>query len=205
MVQINFNWFRWFAEQEAKKLDTTIKPIFHSAYKQLSDANVIAARDAREAAELAEPDRSKYLDWLAEEWREQRGALAAMTFALLWRAVKAHLKSIVNCLGCRFPLQSPLTGSELDKLVAEYRSRFGVRLEELPHFATVREIVLARNSSLHNEGQPSADYINQTEHRCLDEVGHLNLTPELLEGLVEELKQFTAALARACFKNTSAG
>jgi hypothetical protein len=203
MVRINFDQFIWLAEQEAKKLDTTTKLIYYSAHKQLSDAYSIAATHARETEELDEPDRSYYIDLLAEEYREQRAALAAMTLALLWRTVKFYLDSMVAWLENRFPPQfSPTGKSELDRTVDEYRSRFGVELEGLSHFATVREVVLARNSALHNGGQPIHDYMDRTERHCLDQGGHLNLTPELLETLVGELKQFITELGREMSRAT---
>jgi hypothetical protein len=203
MVQLNFNVLLWDAEQECEKLDRTAKPIYYSAYRQLSSNHANAANAARDNGQLEEPDRSYYLDWLAEEYREQCTALAAMTFALLWRAIKFHLELMTKVLGNRFPTQHPPKGkSELDRLVNEYHCRFGVRLEDLPYFATVREVVLARNNTLHPSNGPTKDYKEQTENRCLDHFGGLNLTPDLLQVLVEELKQFIrglgSELSRVC-------
>jgi hypothetical protein len=195
MVRLNFNVILWEAEQAGEKLDKTAKPIYYSAYRQLYDSYAIAAKAARENGHLDESDRSYYLDWLAEEYREQCAALAAMTFALLWRAIRFHLESMKNLLGKRFtPQYSPAGKSELERFVNEFQSRFGVRLEGLCHFATVREVVLARNSTLHSSDGPSKDYKEQTRNRCVGQFGELNLTPELLEMLVEELKQFIREL-----------
>ncbi len=194
MVRVNFDQFLWLAEQEAKKLDTTAKPIYCSAYKQLSDAYAIAAKGARETEGLDEPDRSYYLDWLKEEYQQQRVALAAMTFALLERAIRLYLRSMLSWVG-NGSRDGPLP-ENLRNIVAEYHRRLGISVETLHHFATVREVVLARNSALHTEGQPSKDYMQQTERRFLDELGDLNLAPELLETLVEELKQFVTELGQ---------
>jgi hypothetical protein len=197
MVRVSFDQFLWLAEQEAKKLDSTAKPIYHSAHEQLFDAYITSTKAANETTDLHEPDRSIYLDWLAEEYRQQRVALAAMTFAALARTVVLHLKSLLNWVGGQFPIQFPVQGSsELDRIIAEYQSRFRITLEELPHFATVREVVLARNSALHGEGQPSDHYIKRTEARCLDDSGDLNFTPELLDTFVEELKLFIAEVGK---------
>lgn len=195
MGQLNFNVLVWDAEQEGNKLDRTVKPIYYSAYRQLTDNYAITARAAKEGGHLEEPDRSFYLDWLLEEYQEQCAALAAMTFALLWRAVKSYLESVKRLLGNRYPSQSKYEGkSDLDKLVNEFQSRFRVRLNELPCFATVREVVLARNCTLHPSNGTSEDYKKQTRNRCVGQFGELNLTPELMEMLVEELKQFIRAL-----------
>lgn len=195
MVQLNFDVLLWDAEQECEKLDKTAKPIYHSAYRQLSDNYAIAAKAVSENGHIEEPDRSHYLDWLAEEYREQCAALAAMTFALLWTVVKFYLESLKRLLGNRYPSKSSPTGkSELDKLINEFHSRFGVRLNELTHFATVREVVLARNCTLHSSNGPSKDYKEQTTNRYVGQFGELNLTPELLETLIEELKQFIRGL-----------
>jgi len=190
MVWINFDHFLWLAEQGAKKLDTTAKPIYQSAYKQLSDAYELAAKDARETGGLDEPDRSNYLDWLKEEYQQQRVALAAMTFAVLERTVRLHMRSMLSWTGNRreAPPQS------LDKIIVEYQSRFGISVKGLSHYDAVREVVLARNAALHTEGLPSEDYMQQTGKRCLDELGSLNLSPELLDAFVEELKRFVTEL-----------
>jgi len=194
MVRIRFDYFLWLAEQQAKKLDTTARPIYFSAYKQLADAYGIAAKDARETEELDETDRSYQLNWLKEEYQQQRVALAAMTFALLERTVNLHMRSMLGLVGNRFRHAPP--PEKLHKIIVEYQSQFGIRVKGLLHYDTVREVVLARNGALHTEGLPSADYMQQTEKRCLDELGYLNLTPELLDTFVEELKQFVTELGQ---------
>jgi hypothetical protein len=70
-------------------------------------------------------------------------------------------------------------------------------LDELAHFGTVREVVLARNSIFHGAGSPSGDYLEQTKARFLDEAMAINLTPELVDTIVTELKEFYVALAAA--------
>jgi hypothetical protein len=194
MVRIDFDLVLWLSEQEAKKLDTTAKPIYYSAYNQLYDAYRIAVGNAKAAEGLDAADRSSYLDWLAQEYQQQRAALAAMTFALLARTVVQYLGSMLRLDRRHFRLQLP--PENLDKLIAEYQSTLGISLEGLFHFATVREVVLARNSALHPGGKSIEDYMLKTEKRCLDEFGNINLTPELLEALVAELKQFVTELGR---------
>jgi hypothetical protein len=198
MVWMNFDWFKWFAEQEAKKLDSTVKVIYGSAYAQLRGAHDTAMSEGREDQAFEEEDRDSYLGWLEEEFRSQRGALAAMTFALLARNIVDHLQYLLDWIGRRFPRTSKVSGgSQLERVNADFQSRFNIDLEALPHFATVLEIVLARNSSLHAEGIPTKDYLQLTEARLLDETGELNLHPDLLDLLIEELKQFTIAVGTA--------
>jgi hypothetical protein len=194
MVPIKFDYFLWSAGQQVKKLETTARPIYHSAYKQLADAYGIAVKDARETEDLDEPDRSYHINWLKEEYQQQRVALAAMTFALLERTVNLYMRSMLSLVGNRSRL-APLP-EKLHKIIAEYQSRFGLSVKELLHYGTVQEVVLARNCALHTEGRPSGDYLQQTRKRWLDEFGYLNLTPEWLDTLIEELKHFVTELGR---------
>ena len=198
MVWLNFDWFNYNAQQQCKSLDEIVKPIYDGAYAQFERAYVEDPKGASALDEVEDADRDSYEDFLREEFREQRAALATMTFSLLAKSVTLHLKQMTKWLDRRFPQQSEAAGkSELDRLVSEYRSRFGIDIEKLPRFATVREVVLARNSILHNDGQPTTDYLEQTEARFLDEVRQVNLTTELLGMAISELREFLTALGEA--------
>ena len=198
MVWLNFDWFNWNAEQGCRHLDGTVKAIYDRAYEQFQRSYADDLKGAEALDEVEDADRGSYEDSLKEEFREQRAALATMTFSLLAKSMTLHMKQLTQWLGKRFPLNSEVAGkSELDRFVSEYQVRFGIDLEKLPYFATVREVVLARNSILHNEGQPTKDYMDQTEARFLDEVRQINLTSELLGTAITELKEFLAALGRA--------
>lgn len=198
MVWLNFDWFNYNAQQQCKSLDEIVKPIYDGAYGQFERALSEDLKGADALDEVEDADRGSYEDFLREEFREQRAALATMTFSLLAKSVTLHLKEMTRWLDKRFPRQSEVGGkSELDRLASEYRSRFEIDIEMLPHFSTLREVVLARNSILHNEGQPTNDYLEQTEARFLDEAHEINLTPELLGTAISELKEFLAALGVA--------
>ena len=197
MAWINFDWFQWDAEQRGKGLDTTVKAIYDVAYKQFEKAHSDDLKGA-ESPDLDENDRGNYIDFLNEEFRGQRAALALMTLSLLTKSMVLHLKQITNGLNQQFPAHGKVEGkSELERIISEYQQRFGVPLESLAHFATVREVVLARNSLFHGDGSPSKDYLEKTEARFLDQSGEINLTSELVNTTIGELKEFLLALSLA--------
>jgi hypothetical protein len=197
MTWINFDWFQWDAEQRGKGLDTTVKAIYDVAHQQFEKAHSDDLKGA-ESPDLDENDRGNYIDFLNEEFRGQRAALALMTLSLLTKSMVLHFKQITNGLNKQFPASGEVKGkSELERIVSEYQQRFGISLENLAHFATVREIVLARNSVFHGDGSPSKDYMEKTNARFLDEVGQINLTSELLNTSIAELKEFLLALSVA--------
>jgi hypothetical protein len=198
MVWLNFDWFKYSAQQQCKSLDEIVKPIYTAAYAQFEQAYAEDMKRAGALDEVEEVDRGSYENSLREEFREQRAALATMALSLLAKSVTNHLRQTTRWLDKRFPPKSEVTGkSELDRLVSEYRSRFTIDLEKLTRFRTVREVVLARNSILHNDGQPTKDYLEQTEVRFLDEAKEINLTSETLGIAIYELKEFVSALGQA--------
>jgi hypothetical protein len=197
MTWINFNWFKWNAEQQGNSLDKTVKGIYEVAYKQFEKSYTDDLKGADESG-LEAQDRHNYKDFLHEEFRDQRAALALMTLSVLAKSLVLQLKQTAHGLNRNFPRQGDFKGkSELDRLAAEYQQRFGIVLDELAHFGTVREVVLARNSIFHGAGSPSGDYLEQTKARFLDEAMAINLTPELVDTIVTELKEFYVALAAA--------
>jgi hypothetical protein len=154
-----------------------------------------------ESPDLDENDRRNYIDFLNEEFRGQKAALALMTLSLLTKSMVLHFyisRQITNGLNKQFAARGEVKGkSELERIVSEYQQRLGISLENLAHFATVREIVLARNSVFHGDGSPSKDYMEKTNARFLDEVGQINLTSDLLNTSIAELKEFLLALSVA--------
>ena len=85
-------------------------------------------------------------------------------------------------------------GSELQRRVTEYNARFGVDLEKIECFETVREVELARNCCVHSEGKPNDDYLKKTQKRLLDERDNISITPKDLDTFIKELSQFGDAL-----------
>ena len=65
---------------------------------------------------------------------------------------------------------------------------------EIEGFKTVRETELARHCSVHNERQPTADYLQQTECRLIGQDGKINAGPEILDKFFIELVTFARAL-----------
>src|SRR6185437_3522847 len=126
-----FDWFQWDAEQRAKGLDATVKAIYDVAYLKFEKAHSDDLKGT-ESLDLDENDRGNYIDFLNEEFRDQRAALALVTLSLLAKSMVLHFKQITNGLNRQFPARGEVKGkSELERIVSEYQQRFSISLESL--------------------------------------------------------------------------
>lgn len=139
------------------------------------------------------------LQYAEMRWHEQGRALAAMALALLASLNKSFLDGMKRLFDKTHARDGKGygRGSQLERQAAEYRTRFDIDLERLGGFAGIREVELARNCCLHNEGQPTDDYSQQTKRRFIGEDGKINLTPKIVGELVLELAGFSKELSNA--------
>jgi hypothetical protein len=167
----------WFFEHEAKFFETRLHrlvvEIYQLAKEQLDRVYEKELDDAKRDPNLAEdPDAQYgYENYLKGERLSQERALATMALAMLGPLVESFLDEARLRLDKQsFPAEKEYPGkSTLLKRVSEYKARFGIDLPSLAGFEAVREVVLARNSCIHNGGHPSADYLEQTKCRLLEE------------------------------------
>ena len=135
---------------------------------------------------------SQIINYEDERWIEQRGALAAMALALLASLTKSFLDDEKGWMDKTHPPDPKgyAGKAQLFKQVTEYKARFGIDLEKLDGFETVREVELARHCCLHRGGVPNKDYKNKTKNRLLSEYGNIDMTREQLDLLIKELSRF---------------
>jgi hypothetical protein len=178
--------------------------VLESAYRKQKEEseNDLKASTDEEDRELD----ARIINYEKERWGEQQEALAAMALALLASLTKLFLDEAKGeSLNKSHPREAKGYGgkgqSQLAKQVIEYKSRFGVDLEALKDFKTVREVELARHCCLHNEGMPTDDYLQHTKKRPLNERGNISLTPELLDSLINELSSFGDGLSAGMTEN----
>ena len=194
MVLLNFNWFKWNAEQFASRLDETILPIHYVVFQMLIEQKFKFEADARTSENpLDDSDMQSYLDWLNEEFRVRRCALATMIFTLIAREITLHIDTVTAALNRAFPSTTP-PSRKFPKQVAEYKARFAIDMTRGPYFQSLQEIILARNDAIHAENA-AKEYLTQTNRRLIDEAGQVTLTPELLQQIATETKAFVNWLA----------
>jgi hypothetical protein len=63
-------------------------------------------------------------------------------------------------------------------------------------FETIREIELARNCCVHDDGKLTTDYVTQTRNRMAGENGYISMTPALLDQLLLEIADFSRELCK---------
>jgi Phage integrase family len=162
----------------------------------------LVAELARQRAEYEEDENWGFqmLNYEDDRWREQTEALAAMALALLASLTKVFLDEQKggSLNKTHPPHRKAYEGkSELMRRVTEYKARFGVDLEALDYFETVREIELARNCALHNEGFFSEHYCKLTKMRLSIDSERINLSPEQLDCFIKEFSSFGDSLGKA--------
>ena len=111
------------------------------------------------------------------------GALATMALTMISSTSKSFLDQMKRGFekSCPPDPKGYQSSSQLQKRVAEYKSRFGVDLEKITTFDTIREIELARNCCVHENGKLTDDYVEQTRQRIVGEGGYINMTPEIMD------------------------
>jgi hypothetical protein len=205
----NIDWLDFELREYQESLHNRVHEAYHAAHKVLDDAYRVGKKKLE--AELGEKDRpddderewdAQLIDYEDYRWLDQQEALAAMALALLASLTKSFLdEQKGRSLNKSHPPDPKGYGgkgkSQLLKQIDEYKARFGVDLERLECFETVREVELARNSCLHNEGTPTEDYLKFTQKRLLDERGSINVTPKQLDTMIDELSRFGDWLNKA--------
>lgn len=177
-----------------------VREAYRAAYSVLENAYRKGKEESEKDLKASTDDEdrelnSQIINYENDRWREQQEALSAMALALLASLTKLFLDEAKGGnLNKSHPRDAKGYGgkgqSQLAKQVIEYKSRFGVDLETLDGFETVREVELARHCCLHNEGVPTDDYLERTQKRLLNERGNISLNPELLDSFIHELSRF---------------
>ena len=119
-----------------------------------------------------EPDElADFERYLEGEQESQQAALSTMALTMLASLIEEFLDEARTRLDLQlFPARHTYFGDgKLLKRVNKFKYRFGIDMTSLSGFDSVREIVLARNSCIHNSKHPSADYLAQTRRRLLGE------------------------------------
>jgi hypothetical protein len=207
----------WFFEHEAEyfgaRLQRLVLEIHRLATTQLEVVYKAELESAERDGSLKEDELASLENYLKGEQDSQQGALSTMALTMLASLIEGFFDEARTRLDVgRFPAQKTYSGDGiLLKRVSEFRQRFGINLTSLRCFDSVREVVLARNSCVHKGGHPSADYLEQTSHRFLEEIGGFQLlhrrfrdedrlircSVETLREVVAEVSQFATGLHAA--------
>lgn len=137
------------------------------------------------------------LMYTQERWDEQKHTLTLMALSSMVVNNKSFLDQLKQLFDKTHPHDPKgYSGkSALHRQIAEYKARFGVDIESLKGFETLREAELARNSCLHNDGRPDDNYKQQTSQRLIGEHDRILITPTLLDTFLLELSEFAMELS----------
>jgi hypothetical protein len=179
-----------------------VQEAYKAAFRVLEEAYQKARKKLEEDLKKSKDEEdfslnSQIIDYEDYRWIEQQEALAAMALTLLASLTKSFLNEQKgrNLDKTHPPKQGRYAGSsELQRRITEYKERFGVDLEKTECFETVREVELARDCCVHQEGVPTDDYLNRTQKRLLNERENISITPKQLDSVIEELSRFSEAL-----------
>jgi len=206
----------WFFEHEAEYFATRLRKlvleIHRLASEQLEQLYNKEVEEAERDEVLNEVDRADYQRYLGGEQESQQRALSTMALTMLASLIESFLSEARSRFDANaFPSANTYAGkSVLLRRITEYRERFEIDLTSLPGFDAVREVVLARNSCVHDDGHPSLDYLAQTQRRFLkgvevsrlfgwiskrkDEVDLICCDVETLTEVVAEVSEFAMTL-----------
>jgi hypothetical protein len=201
----SIDWLDFELNEYQESLHVNVREAYDAAYAVLEKAHKKGHDELSE--DLKKATGSEDFDYIPQaiqfeelRWEQQAEALAAMALALLASLTEAFLDEQKGRQldKTHAPAAAGYAGkSKLLRNVTEYKERFGVDLEAIAEFKTVREVILARHCCLHNGRSPSEDYNNQTEKRLIGESGNITLTPKQLDMLIKELSQFGDTLNKA--------
>lgn len=196
------DWLDFELGDYQDSLHHRVHQAYNAAYQVLEEAYQKAKKKLEEDLKKSKDEEdlslnSQIIDYEDYRWIDQQEALAAMALTLLASLTKSFLNEQKgrSLDKTHPPKQGRYAGSsELQRRITEYRERFGVDIEGIECFETVREVELARDCCVHEEGTPSDDYLNKTQKRLLDEGKKISITPKQLDTFIEELSRFGEAL-----------
>ncbi len=193
-----FDYFELEASDFAMDLDDLVVLLHGTAREGLKPLHNERVRQATEHLRSTGREEDADLAFQVEGWEEERAAereriLGGLMIAYLVLTLLTKLSHLKGYFDKTHPPSTNYEGkSKLDKLVNEYRQRFGVDMEASPlAFTQIRELVLARNSVMHSDGWPDDEYKAQFPgQRFVDEMGKINLSEKQFAEAVEGLKEF---------------
>jgi len=201
LVRLGFDWIDVLLSDNNFSLNERVRPAYLAAQSVLHKAHRerIAICEQQIHNVASEEEYSEAHSGLMDEefrWGEQSQALSAMALTLTASANKSFLDQMKRLFTQSHPPDPKYPGpSQLQRQVSEYKARFGVDLEKITAFETIREVELARHCCVHDEGRLSKDYCEQTKQRLVGTHGYIDITPESLATLLSEIGQFSRGLA----------
>lgn len=212
-MALRLDWLAFECVEFEAELDELLVTLYKSASEKLREVNSVLLKRAdeeiaRSASEVEHDDAWLAKEWEAQQARERERILGGLTTAYLVAVFMARLRSLKQHFDKTHPPAPPyIGGSELDRLVSEYSQRFRVDLEKSPtEFSHFRELVLARNSFLHNEGVPSKDYFPKfPKPKYVDEEGKIWFSAEHFRETVETSKRYLVWLVEELMRFRDAG
>ena len=201
MVRLGLDWIDVVVSDNHFSLNERVLPAYLAAYEVLHRTHLERVEGRRQSIARV-TSQEEYADArcdLGDEeyrWQEQTQALATMALTLTTSANKVFLEQMKRLFASTHPADSRYSGkSQLQKQITEYKARFGVDLENIRHFGTIREVELARHCCVHDDGRLSADYRGQTGQRFVGTHGYIDLSPELLTSILSEIYEFAHGLS----------
>ena len=201
MVRLGFDWIDVVVSDNHFGLNERVLPAYLAAYEVLHRTHLERIGECKQSiAEVT--SQEEYADARCDlddeeyRWQEQTQALATMALTLTASSNKSFLDQMKRLFASTHPADSQYSGkSQLLKQITEYKARFGVDLEKVRHFSTIREVELARHCCIHDDGRLSADYRGQELQRLVGTHGYIDLTPEMLASILSEIDEFAHAIS----------
>ena len=202
MVKLNIDWIDVAVSDNNFSLNERVRPAYLAAFSVLNQVHLERTNLCKQQMDAA-TSQEEYADGMSDlmdedyRWAEQTQALATMALTLVASTNKSFFDQMKRLfVETHPPNPKAYPGpSQLHKQISEYKARFGVDLEKVTAFGTIREVELARNCCVHAEGHLSKDYREQTQQRLVGTHGYIDITPAMLTQLLSEIDQFSRSLS----------
>jgi len=196
MAWKDFNLFDFEREGFSHTFDEIVLPILDASEQRFNqrEQEIDSEYDAALLEESNEAERRDARGWAAYKQTmldEQREVIGAALLNVLCLAMKDSLESMSRYFKASHPAEDKYPGkSWLDKKQAEFKGRFQIDFQDAKEFSRVRELVLARNASVHqNEGTLNEYREKVSEPRFLSDDGFLTFEKgPLVESFVDSNK-----------------
>jgi len=187
------------ASEFSEELWGVVMPLFDEGQRAMANWDAKHKEMLREMLSRAkdqyeEMDANTLASWEEDKVDKRNWAIDAAVLHCTYEILKERLRTIARWFDKSHPSKGQCPGrSELHRISAEYKDRFGVRFEDSGHFSSVEELALARNAGIHSDLH---EYVKSVKSPCFITEDGFKVDRNNLEDMLKETEQFVQWLVQ---------
>ncbi len=198
MAWIDFDWLDFERDEFKGSVRTVIVEVFEKGIERLEHLWKEQNQKLTEEAEQAKGEEDRDIAWHLVSWEEylhqqRQQALGSLALDWLMSSLHGRLNELKKYFDKSHPAAPPYKGDGwLSKMRQEYLSRFGIDFSRSERFATMEELVLARNAGIHRDNPGViAEYRKKVrEPGFIDSNGEFEVTRGKFQQVVSDAEDF---------------